>query len=78
MSVQKYLLNLNRLGSYKTLRFIRAELRQNKQAITGIALAQGLGKYSELGDEYIKHITGMITANNLEADDLHPIFLPQP
>lgn len=78
LSVQKYLLNLNRLGSYKTLRAIRAELRQNKQAITGIALAQGLGKYSELGDEYIKHITGMITANGLEADDLHPIFLPQP
>lgn len=76
LSVRKYLLNLNRLSSYKPLRSIRANLRQSEQAITGIALAQGLTKYSELGDDYIKHITGMITSNKLDSYDQHPLFLP--
>lgn len=76
LSVRKYLLNLNRLSSYKPLRAIRDNLRQSEQAITGVALAQGLTKYSELGDEYIKHITGMITSNKLDSYDQHPLFLP--
>lgn len=68
-SVEKYIHNLNQHPAYATLRGIRAKLRDQRQAITGLALAAGLDKYSERGEEYIKEIRSMIRYNDLSRFD---------
>ena len=65
MSVVSYIHNLNSFYTYKPLRDIRAELNAAQAPVTGIALADGLEKYSERGDVYIKEIRSMILNNNL-------------
>ncbi|SMF60987.1 Uncharacterized FlgJ-related protein [Alteromonadaceae bacterium Bs31] len=65
-SVAAYLFNINSHEAYKNLRQLRADLRSSKQPLSGIALAQGLGKYSERGDEYITELREMIRVNGLE------------
>ncbi len=65
-SVMSYMHNLNSHRVYKKLRDIRANLRSNKHKITGLALADGLGSYSGIGDEYIKTIKKIINYNNLK------------
>ena len=64
-SVRGYILNLNRNSAYAELRQIRANLRQQDKPITGVALADGLGRYSERGQEYIKELKSMIRYNKL-------------
>lgn len=65
-SVDAYLRNLNTHRAYKQLRNIRAQLHQNNQPITGVALAEGLIKYSERGEEYVHELQAMIRSNGLE------------
>lgn len=68
-SVESYILNLNRHTQYTDLRAIRLQLRQDKQPIDGIALANGLIGYSERGEEYVAEIQSMIRFNNLASFD---------
>lgn len=65
-SVDAYLRNLNTHRAYKKLRNIRAQLHNSGQPITGIALAEGLIKYSERGEEYVKELQAMMRNNKLE------------
>ncbi len=65
-SVASYMRNLNSHRSYKELREIRANLRSSGRLISGIKLAQGLSKYSERGEHYVKELTQMIKQNRLE------------
>jgi len=69
-SVASYIKNINRHNAYKDLRKIRAKLRESSQPITGNALAEGLGHYSERGDAYIKELQSMIRFNKLGKYDL--------
>jgi Bax protein len=62
-SVAYYLLNLNTLMAYQPLRTIRREHREEGKAMTGSALAAGLIKYSERGQEYVEDIQTMIRIN---------------
>lgn len=64
-SVESYIHNLNSHDAYQTFRDIRAELRESKTPVTGLALAAGLGSYSERGVEYIKEIRSLIRYNDL-------------
>lgn len=64
-SIRSYMNNLNRNGAYRLLRAARATLRKSQQPVTGIALAKGLLKYSQRGEEYIKEIQAMIRHNRL-------------
>lgn len=65
-SVDAYLRNLNTHRAYKQLRNIRAQLHQANQPITGVALAEGLIKYSERGEEYVHELQAMMRSNGLE------------
>lgn len=69
-SVEAYMQNLNSHPAYAQLRQIRKNLRQSDQPITGVALAAGLGRYSERGDEYIKELRSMIRYNELDEYDI--------
>ena len=63
-SVASYMENINTNNAYKHLRKIRKELRDSGKNVTGTLLANGLGKYSERGIEYITEIKAMIRHNN--------------
>ncbi|AXR06640.1 glucosaminidase domain-containing protein [Salinimonas sediminis] len=58
-----YMRNLNRHKAYKDLRNIRARLRMNQMPVTGMALAEGLMKYSERGAAYVEELQAMIRFN---------------
>lgn len=71
-SVKRYIANLNRHDAYADLRQIRAQRRANDEPITGIALSDGLHKYSERGGAYIKDLKSMIRYNKLVRFDADP------
>ncbi|RBO78484.1 glucosaminidase domain-containing protein [Marinomonas aquiplantarum] len=64
-SVFAYIDNLNTNSAYKKLRNTRANLRQQGDVITGLALAQGLEHYSQRGQAYVKEIISLINYNKL-------------
>jgi len=64
-SLESYMQNLNSHPAYQTLRDIRTNLRNEKQPVTGSALAAGLTSYSERGEEYIEELRAMIKFNKL-------------
>jgi len=64
-SLESYMNNLNSHPAYQLLRDIRAQRRKQNQPITGSALAAGLIKYSQRGEEYIEEIRAMIKFNAL-------------
>ncbi len=68
--IDYYVLTLNRNYAYQNLRAIRKSQRDNLSPVTGIALAEGLKGYAEIGDEYINVIQAVIRFNNLERHDL--------
>lgn len=74
-SVQRYIRNLNSHEAYTELRLKREQLRDNGQPITGLELAEGLGRYSERGEAYIEELQSMIRFNNL--DELDEVVLLQ-
>lgn len=63
--VEYYVFTINTNDAYKHLREIRAGLREDDRNITGIELAEGLLRYSERGEEYVREIQSMIRYNNL-------------
>lgn len=70
-SVGAYIHNINSSHAYDTLRQLRKKLRQDKQPIAGITLVNGLKRYSERGEEYIKEIRAMIRLNKLTPYDIY-------
>ncbi len=68
-SVRAYMRNLNTHPAYRELRAMRAEMRAKDEDIDGIALAEGLERYSELGMEYVERIRSMISYNELSVFD---------
>jgi len=68
-SLESYMQNLNSHPAYQSLRNIRNQLRTENQPVTGFALAAGLTKYSERGEEYIKELRSMIKFNKLSSFD---------
>lgn len=68
-SVQRYIRNLNSHEAYTQLRLKREQLRRSGQPITGLELAEGLGRYSERGEAYIEELQSMIRFNNLDELD---------
>lgn len=65
-AVRAYIYNLNTNSSYVTLRVKRAQLRENKEKVTGLLLAKTLNRYSEEGDVYIEKISQFISHNKLQ------------
>ncbi|HWK55016.1 MAG TPA: glucosaminidase domain-containing protein [Hyphomicrobiales bacterium] len=68
-AVAAYFRNLNTFPGYQRFRMIRQDLRLRSQPIDGITLSEGLHKYSERGDAYIKDLRSMIYHNDLLARD---------
>ncbi|HSG90267.1 MAG TPA: glucosaminidase domain-containing protein [Pseudomonadales bacterium] len=69
-SVDSYFRNLNQVSVYEPLRELRATAREAGRPIEGAALAAGLEKYSERGDEYIADLRSIISFNKLQAYDV--------
>ena len=63
-----YMRNLNRHPAYQNFREIRSQLRTEQKPITGLALSQGLEKYSERGQDYIEELQQMIRFNRALID----------
>ena len=61
--------NLNRHPVYRDLRRQRTELRRQGLPITGSALAAGLARYSERGEDYVRDVQSIIRFNGLDAVD---------
>lgn len=64
-SVRAYLRNLNSHPAYQPLRDIRAQARKAGREPSGLKMAAGLINYAAIGEEYVKHIRGVIRRNNL-------------
>ncbi len=62
-SVSSYMHNINTTRAYKSLRKIRADLRQQGKPLSAIVLATGLEKYSTRGKAYVKELQSMIKTN---------------
>lgn len=62
-SVRAYVLTINRVSAYDTLRRIRRE------TLDSFALSEGLLRYSERKEFYVQDVKRVIEANNLKAFD---------
>lgn len=60
-SVQAYMLNLNTNSVYHALRVKRAQLRAQKDKVTGFQLSAGLSRYSQLGKAYVGIVRRVIS-----------------
>lgn len=69
-SVRRYMNNINTHIAYADLRTRRASLRSEGNAISGLALAPALIRYSERGQEYVNELQAMIRGNELQQYDL--------
>ena len=69
LAAYAYALNLNTQHAYGDLRLKRAELRRQKQRISGTVLAGTLVHYSERGPEYVHDLEALIKNNRLDAAD---------
>ena len=64
-----YVLNLNTERAYRDLRLKRADLRRQKQRISGTVLAETLLHYSERGQGYVNDLEALIRENRLDGVD---------
>ncbi|WP_217534436.1 glucosaminidase domain-containing protein [Vibrio cholerae] len=66
-SIQSYFMNVNRNPAYRELREIRFQLRQQKinpnNDESAKAMSNGLLKYSERGEAYVRDLQAMMLAN---------------
>lgn len=65
-SINSYYRNINTNNAYRSLRDLRAKIRNDKDKFTGRALVAGLGKYCGRGDIYITEVRSMIASTKLE------------
>ncbi len=76
-SVRGYFINLMSHPAYDDFRRLRAQLRAAGKPLTSMALADGLIKYSERGQEYVDTLKGIMRVNGLAiADDA--VFRDEP
>lgn len=68
-SVRGYFINLSSHPAYEDFRRLRADLKASGRPVTSIALADGLIRYSERGQEYVDTLKGMIRVNHLDIAD---------
>ena len=68
-SVRGYYINLSSHPAYEDFRRLRAELKAAGKPLSSLALADGLIRYSERGQEYVDTLKGMIRVNNLDIAD---------
>ncbi|MCB1855413.1 MAG: glucosaminidase domain-containing protein [Halieaceae bacterium] len=68
-SVRGYYINLMSHPAYEDFRRLRAERRAAGEPLDSLALADGLVKYSERGQEYVDSLKGMIRSNDLDIAD---------
>lgn len=68
-SVRGYFINLMSHPAYEGFRKIRARLRAEGKPLTSLALADGLVRYSERGQEYVDTLKGVIRVNKLDIAD---------
>jgi Bax protein len=68
-AVAAYIHNINTHRAYRTLRSKREALRHKTGRVSGHALAEGLQRYSELGQTYIDRLRQVIRQNGLEVFD---------
>jgi uncharacterized FlgJ-related protein len=68
-SVRGYFLNLSSHPAYEDFRRIRAELKAAGKPPTSLALADGLLRYSERGQEYVDELKSMIRTNQFDLAD---------
>jgi uncharacterized FlgJ-related protein len=68
-SVRSYFINLSAHPAYEPLRRLRADLRAKGKPLDSLALADGLVKYSERGQDYVDELKGIIRVNKLDVAD---------
>lgn len=68
-AIEGYFLNINTHRLYVGFRQERARLRQLGQRLDPILLVQGLGRYSQRGENYIDEVQTMIQQNDLRERD---------
>jgi len=68
-SVRGYFINLMSHPAYEDFRRLRAKLRAEGKPLTSLALADGLIRYSERGQEYVDTLKGIIRVNKLDIAD---------
>ena len=71
-SVNAYIHTINTNPAYVMLRRIRADHRADELYPSGLAMAEGLEKYSARGLDYVREIQAMIRVNNLQQYTLNP------
>ena len=69
-SIDHYIHNINTHAAYRQLRQIRSDSRAGRGAISGLALAEGLVRYSARGMDYVREIQQLIRSNNLQKFNL--------
>ena len=69
LSVRAYLRNLNTHSTYKNLRKVRTELRNQNKPLDSLILSKHLDKYAETGNQYIEVLQKIIEQNNLKDFD---------
>ena len=65
-ALNSYYRNINTHIAYRSLRDIRAKVRNDESKFTGRTLIAGLGRYCGRGSVYITELRTVIDANNLE------------
>jgi uncharacterized FlgJ-related protein len=76
-SIRAYYINLSSHPAYEDFRRLRADLKTAGKPVTSMALADGLIRYSERGQEYVDTLKGIMRVNNLAiADDA--VFRDEP
>ena len=65
-SVNAYIHTINTHSAYESLRSIRSNTRAEEALMSGLALAEGLLKYSARGLDYVREIQQLIRVNNLQ------------
>ncbi len=68
-SIVAYTLNLNSHPAYAELRTRRRQMRDNRERISGLELANTLTRYSERGAEYVDTLHAIMRVNRLDALD---------
>mgnify|MGYP001811954127 FL=1 len=68
-SVRGYFIKLMSHPAYEDFRKLRAQLRAQGKPLTSMALADGLIRYSERGQEYVDTLKGIIRVNKLDVAD---------
>lgn len=68
-SIRAYMRNLNTHPAYETLRQTRWQLKRTRKPVTGVALADGLEKYSTRGQDYIRQVKSLIQSRGWSSLD---------